>query len=142
MLIDGCTPMMPIPRASLSSSCGLRVVGLPSGIDVGHLPADQRAELIEHWQAGAGPGGGPRVSAVTSSMSWNVTWSQDTVGPGTSSSPQLRRGGTAVGRKHRGRPTVIAAQVAGLVGQNGTALIVLNTRKRAKAVLTGQGPLR
>lgn len=100
------------------------------------LTADQRAELIEHWHAGAEDRvADPEVSAVTSPMSWNVTWSQDTVGPREVELSLVTRGRGPLRVEHIGdAPAVIVVRVAGLVGQSGTALVVLNTRERAKAV--------
>lgn len=99
------------------------------------LTADRRAELIEHWHAGAERRVPlPEVSAVIAPTQWNVTWSRDTMSRSFELSPVAQKRGALHVEHVDESPDVLADQVKGLVGRNGTALVVLNTKARAKAV--------
>lgn len=99
------------------------------------LTADQRSELIEHWHAGAESRLPlPEVSAVIAPTQWNVTWSRDTMSREFELSPVAQKRGALHVEHMDESPEVIAGLVEGLMGQSGTALVVLNTRTRAKAV--------
>ncbi|WP_017539384.1 CRISPR-associated helicase/endonuclease Cas3 [Nocardiopsis halophila] len=111
-------------------------LGAPVVLMSATLPADQRAELIEHWHAGAESRPvDPEAASVTSPGTWNVQWSPDPAGAFEVDPSSFARDRGPVQVEHLGdAPSEIAARVADLVGEAGTALVVLNTKDRAKRV--------
>ncbi|MFC4564841.1 CRISPR-associated helicase Cas3' [Nocardiopsis mangrovi] len=111
--------------------CGL--MGVPVVLMSATLTGKSRCELIEQWRAGA-EGRYANVESVGSPRagSWQVTWSGGT-GARLPVEPSKETAGRGRVRVERGgdSPQAIAQRAVAEVGEEGTALVVLNTVRRA-----------
>ncbi|PSK89408.1 CRISPR-associated endonuclease/helicase Cas3 [Murinocardiopsis flavida] len=111
-------------------------MGVPVVLMSATLPANRREELVEYWRAGAESRAPDRERVrVLAPGSWQVAWTGGTGSPSALGLSDETKARGALKVEHVDEsPDAIAEQVVARVGDEGTALIVLNTKTRAQDV--------